>query len=396
VTGSPATRVRPVRVTAYGFLGMGNLGNEASLQAFLLQLRICSPDAEVRCLGTDPDRVRREHDLAGGRLMTRVPRRFAGSRLAKVAARAVDVPRTWHLVGRTDVVVVPGMGVLESGLGAANPFGLPFWMFLTAVMCRLRRRRFLLLSVGADEATNRVTGWFFGQILRRATYCSFRDELSRDAARDLSGARDPGPVYPDLAFQLPVPPGVGDPVPGRLVVGVMRFSASGGGPTPESYVDLWVSVITRLAESGRTVRLVIGDVADFPLAHDIVDRVRTRASVGPEVVCVSEAETQDAVMVEMSRAEVVVASRFHNVLGALRLGIPTVSLGYAEKNAVLLSTFGLEGFDQPIEHVDPELLLRQIEDVRGDRQDIEHRLEVVASLQAQLTDQLHRIEPLLR
>ncbi len=54
----------------------------------------------------------------------------------------------------------------------------------------------------------------------------------------------------------------------------------------------------------------------------------------------------------MSRAEVVVASRFHNVICALRLARPTISIGYAGKNHHLMRQMGLEDYSQDIEHLD--------------------------------------------
>ena len=45
------------RVMVFGFYGMGNLGNEACLEAFLRGLRSVLPRARPWCVGTGPDRV---------------------------------------------------------------------------------------------------------------------------------------------------------------------------------------------------------------------------------------------------------------------------------------------------------------------------------------------------
>ena len=44
------------------------------------------------------------------------------------------------------------------------------------------------------------------------------------------------------------------------------------------------------------------------------------------------------------RAEVVIASRFHNLICALRLARPTVSVGYASKNRHLMQALGLDEY----------------------------------------------------
>jgi len=285
------------------------------------------------------------------------------------------------------------MGVFESSLGAANPFGLPYWMFVLAVGARLRRRRLLFVSVGADRPHHRVTAFFFRHTLRLATYCSFRDELSARAAREMAGAALTAPVYPDLAFGLPLPADAGPRIRGRVVVGVMRFGASDDPAVMDAYRTKLVDVISHLVTAGDSVRLVIGDVADMPVADEIAETVRSSCGADEERVAVSRADNQSGIMAEMARAEVVVASRYHNLIAALRVGVPTVSLGYAGKNAALLERFALSDRDQSIEDFDPGLLLRQVAEARttsgGDLR------RVVEELQQSLREQERATAPLL-
>ena len=127
--------------------------------------------------------------------------------------------------------------------------------------------------------------------------------------------------------------------------------------------------------------------------EEIAEEARQRTGADENAIAVSRADDQAAVMAEMARAEVVVASRYHNVVAALRVGVPTVSLGYAGKNAALLERFGMSELDQPIHAFDPGVLLRQIAQVRTCSGDDLRR--VVGELQVSLTEQEHRISPLL-
>ena len=77
------------------------------------------------------------------------------------------------------------------------------------------------------------------------------------------------------------------------------------------------------------------------------------------------ADSLSVLMAEMAEAEVVVASRFHNVVCALKARRPVVSLGYAGKNADLLADFGLSGYDQPIDAFDVDRVLAQVELAAG-------------------------------
>jgi polysaccharide pyruvyl transferase WcaK-like protein len=378
-------------VLCYGFLGMGNVGNEASLTAFLNQLRAVQPQARVWCLGMGAEDVERRHGIPARRLTTSRP---GSSRVARLFARLADIPRTWWLIGRADTVVVPGMGVFETSLGGSNPFGLAYWLAVVAVGARLRRRRLLLISVGADRSRpNPATTFLFRHTLRLATYCSFRDEVSARAARKMAGTSLAVPVRPDLAFALPPPECSGPRAPGRIVVGVMRFGPRDDPSVMGQYRAKLVRAISSLVHEGASIRLVIGDVADLPLADEIADAVRSYCEVDEARVAVSHADNQNDLMAEMAGAEVVVASRYHNVIAALRVGVPVVSLGYAGKNAALLERFGLAELDQPIEEFDPDVLLRHIAEARASSRSQLRR--VLAQMQESLREQELEIAPLL-
>lgn len=395
---------RPLRVTALGFLGMGNLGNEASLAAFLAGLRAEVPEARVTCLSVEPEAVLRRHGVPGTTLMSY--RAAPGDRgpvtaVRKVLGRVWDVPRMFSLVRRTDVVVVPGMGVLEASM-AAHPWGLPYWQFLAALACRLERRRFLLLSVGAERAHHPVVRFYYAWTVRLADYCTFRDQGSVEAMR-ASGARGrPGTVVPDLAFSLPVPPAPGPVRPGHVVVGVMVFrgrpgSADTGDGQVASYVDRLSAALARLLRRGRTVTLVVGDVADFPTAHEIARRTRQLCPDVPGAnLEVSAAEDFTGTVEEMQQAEVVIASRFHNVIAGLMAGRPTLTLGYAGKNQQLLAAHGLGAYAQPIGDFDVETLVTQVEGL-ATRTGVEDRInEELVTARAALSRQFAAVGRLVR
>ena len=77
---------------------------------------------------------------------------------------------------------------------------------------------------------------------------------------------------------------------------------------------------------------------------------------------------------EMMRAEVVIASRFHNLICALRLARPTVSVGYAEKNRHLMEALGLDDYCQDIEHLDASLLVAQVKAAHEEREVLAARI----------------------
>jgi polysaccharide pyruvyl transferase WcaK-like protein len=61
----------------------------------------------------------------------------------------------------------------------------------------------------------------------------------------------------------------------------------------------------------------------------------------------------------MEPADIVVATRYHNVICALMLSKPTISVGYGEKNAVLMAGSGLGEYCQSVDSLDVERLITQ-------------------------------------
>jgi len=64
---------------------------------------------------------------------------------------------------------------------------------------------------------------------------------------------------------------------------------------------------------------------------------------------------------QIVQTDIVVASRFHNVLCALMLERPVISLGYHEKNDSLMKEMGLGEYCQHIEHFTHQRLVEQFD-----------------------------------
>jgi polysaccharide pyruvyl transferase WcaK-like protein len=360
------------RVAFYGYLGSGNIGNDATFETVLAWLRSAHPDVEVRCITIAPAEVQTRYGVTSVPLSLG-PQRPGGNRVMwasrKLLGRLLDLPRSFWLAGSVDAVVVPGKGVLEEKLGV-RPWGLPLWLFLIAAACRLRRRPFVLLDVGADWAANPVTRRLYVATVGLATHVSYRDELSAAAMRR-AGARAPEAVAPDLVFAHPASTLV-KPEAGLLVVGVMAYYGHGDDPVRgagvrRTYVAELAEAIVQLTEAGDRVVLVGGDRVDVDVARDVKAAVLASSpGVTDDAVLVRDVTTFTELTDEMMRADVVVASRFHNLICALRLARPTVSVGYAEKNRHLMQALSLDEYCQDIEQLDADQLVAQVRAARAD------------------------------
>jgi polysaccharide pyruvyl transferase WcaK-like protein len=385
------------RVALLGLLGSGNVGNDASFETVVAWLRRVLPDASLSCITVAPDEVTRRYGMPAVALSsyqegTR-PRGRRRALAGKSVSRLRDVPRTVGLVGRVDAVVVPGMGVLEESL-ATRPGGMPFWLLLFAVVCRLRGRPFVLLAVGAEAATNPLTRWMFVRTVNLARHVSYRDEWSADAMRSC-GAREPDAVAADLAFAHPSAAHPA-PEPGLVVVGTMAYYGPGDDPVRgravrARAVDALARLVEDLVAAGDRVVLVGGDAVDVTVAQEVRERAVAAGADGARVTA-RDLPTFAALDEQMARAEVVVASRFHNLVCAVRLARPVVSLGYAVKSRYLMTEVGLGDLCQDLLDVDGDQLARQLRRARAEGPVLSRRMAAaVAGHAARVDDLLEQV-----
>jgi polysaccharide pyruvyl transferase WcaK-like protein len=99
----------------------------------------------------------------------------------------------------------------------------------------------------------------------------------------------------------------------------------------------------------------------------VVDYIR--AAVAGDVVAQPLTTLHD-LMDQMSHVDTVVATRYHNVLCALKVGKPTLSIGYAAKNDVLMAAMGLGEFCQPASSVRLSRLVEQFEQLEARRAEL--------------------------
>ncbi|MCX4237920.1 polysaccharide pyruvyl transferase family protein [Streptomyces ortus] len=351
-----------VRVGVFGLLGSGNLGNDGSLEAVLGYLRTRHPDAAVDALCGGPEAVAARYGIRATRLHWYRGEYRTASRLGAIAGKGlgklVDVFRTAAWVRRHDVVIVPGMGVLEATL-PLRPWGFPYALFLLCASGRLFGTRVALVGVGAAPIRDRATRALVRRSARLAAYRSYRDALSRDALRDMGVDTAHDEVYPDLAFALATPrASAPQGSSGTVCVGVMDFHG-GNDDRAEAedihrrYLDGTTRFVRALAEDGRPVRLLTGDECDASVVAAILE------AVDSPLVTASEAASLADLMTEMAAADTVVATRYHNLICALKVGTPTLALSYAAKSEALMARMGLDAYCHPAREVDADELLRQ-------------------------------------
>jgi polysaccharide pyruvyl transferase WcaK-like protein len=363
------------QVGLFGLMGQGNLGNDASMEALLTYLRKCHSEVDIDVVCTGPELIREQYNVPTADLHWRRAecRNHSGTRalMRKAADTAfgmvVDSVQLAAWVRRHDAVIVPGMGVLETTV-PMRAWKTPYLMFLLSASGRLFGTKVALVGTGANFVDERLMRKLITWAARLASYRSFRDKLSRDALEQMGLDISGDAVYPDVVFSLSTPKEA-TPVPGSVGVGVMDYCGRNvdrgqANEIRSDYIEKITSFALWLVDQGRPIRLITSDpVADAKIISAVVAslqerRPRLEASLvtAEPITCIGDLLDQTALV------ETVVATRYHNIVCALKLAKPTVSIGYATKCDVLMEDMGLAEFCQPVKSFDVARLIEHFEE----------------------------------
>ncbi|MFC8733040.1 polysaccharide pyruvyl transferase family protein [Luteimicrobium sp. NPDC057192] len=358
---------RHVRVSLVGEFGVGNYGNDACLEHELEVLR-SARDVDVTVLCHLPDVVSDQHHVRARPVVA--PVRHPRSLVGRMVMKGVDTFWLGWLVLRSDVLVVPGTGVFETQW--AVPGAIPFVLCVLGLWSFVLRRPLLALSVGADDAGSPLARRLSTAALRLSTLVTVRDDASAAAVADRTGSTPR--VVPDLVL--------GDPrsalvaaQPGVVGLGLLAYDGAAGYRNPDAvtrdaYVARARELVVRLVDLGKQVVLLRGSDSD----GTFVELLDLEELVARGKVRVSDASTLPDVEAEVAAMEVLVASRYHNLLVAARTGTPMVALGYGRsKQREILRLADLEDYAWPITDFDPERVVAQVKEL-ADRPRLRERI----------------------
>ncbi|MBI1360390.1 MAG: hypothetical protein GC155_08940 [Alphaproteobacteria bacterium] len=367
------TQANSLRIGLLGQFGIGNLGNEGSLEAMLRVLRKRLPEAELICICTHPDIVSKAHGVECTPLKIAGAKGILNRALLGMPGRIANLAHAIRQASKLDVLIVPGTGILDDF--NESPLGLPYDLWRWTLGARLGGARVGFVSVGAGPITRSLSRFLMKGAAHRARYRSYRDLPSKAFMKGIARWADMDPVFPDLAFSLPPPRPAPRPAKAPIIVavGVMAYygwagSVRDGREIYEDYIAKLARYVGWLVETGRRVKFVIGKDKDIQAVNDVTRSVLAlRASHAEGLEPFEAARNLDDVMAQMAGADIAVVTRFHNLVCALKAGRPTISLGYAKKNEALLTEMGLAEFSQDVETFDLERLKFQTGQLLADR-----------------------------
>jgi polysaccharide pyruvyl transferase WcaK-like protein len=371
------------RICFFGHFGTLNFGNESTLQAALYHLQRLLPDAEVACICTGPQVLAATRNIAAFPISRTIISPWnLRNPLAKLLRKIfVGIPSelyrwldAFRTLRGTDVFVIPGTGLLTDAFGLGG-FG-PYNVFKWTLMAKLARCKVAFASVGAGPIDTLLGRYFVKSALSLADFRSYRDQPSLQCAKRIGVRVNNDRIYPDLVFSLPeVTLRLGGDKGGRrptVGVGLMEFAGAYSveafaGANTRPYLDELILFAEWLLTNGYDIRLLIGDLDGNDREATAEFRCLLKARLGvydEHRVVYNPVSSVDGLLSELAATDIVVATRFHNILLALLLNKPVIAISFHHKCASLMSEMGLAEYCHDIRRMDAGRLIEQFQDVQ--------------------------------
>jgi polysaccharide pyruvyl transferase WcaK-like protein len=439
-----AGRAEPINlgVAAHGKIGLlehcgtGNLGDDATVEAVLQQIKARWPAASVVGLSLDPvDSEKRHgipcvairqsvfpfrqewasaaHPLKRGRYLDSLKARLKKTgplfQVAKAIKNWMIVPplrlareimflvRSFSLARELDLLVICGGGQL---LDWGGPWAFPYTLLKWNALAKCAGARCIFLNNGAGPLDARLSRWFVIRALAMADYVSTRDRSSAEFLRKV-GFKGKISVVADSAWDLRLPDGLvcGKPASkSELVIGVAPMpygdasrhhcdDATGYRHLIESLAEFCSELLRR----GHRIRLFSSDIwFDSQALTDLDEAIhRNNPGLAPDLVAREPVADADGLAAALSRVDCFVTCRFHGVIFASLLNVPSIALAPHPKVSTLMEDMGLAKYCVDIATFNAADLTTKFDDLLANMDEVKARISrQVAQRQSLLKSQL--------
>jgi polysaccharide pyruvyl transferase WcaK-like protein len=363
------------RLAVFGCFGAGNFGNDATLQTVLYHVRRLLPEHEVTCICIGPETVAAKYSVAAMPIRAAARRQSPRNPVLRLAKKfLLVIPREisrWfrglRMLWGTDALVVPGTGLLTDAYTLLN-WG-PYDMFRWSVTAKLCGCKLLFVSVGVGPLYTSIGRFLVKSALSLADFRSYRDDASLQYLKRIDFRVENDGVYPDLVFSLHkglIPRGYQSKRP-RLVVGLglMEYAGKYSAERPSDaiyteYLQALVDFVKWLLAHEYEVRLLVGDPVDTHVVREFRSLLKERLAAHEEERIIDEPITSvEDLLRQLAATDLVVATRFHNVLLSLLLNKPVIAISFHHKCSSLMGQMGLSEYCQDINSLDTDRLIEQ-------------------------------------
>jgi polysaccharide pyruvyl transferase WcaK-like protein len=407
-------------------MGYGNLGDAATQEALIANIKRRVPDAAIIGFSLNPDDTRKRHKMLSYPITWSYSRvnNYANENsgkvrchlkliLSKIPVLSWVAKRAWHLVQALahlarsftvlkslDAVIIAGGGQL--GELWHGPWSHPYNVLKFSILTKLANKKLLFLNVGAGPLDRALSKAFVKCSVWLADYVSFRDIESETLVRRL-GVRRETHVFPDSVYALDISDyetsrGVSS---SRFVVGLNPIGFCDPRIWPRKdpsvysrYLDNLSTFALWLLTHNYGLRLFSSEASvDVYAMEDLKRRLRNSLSqaISNEMFR-PPSESVKELLLEMSDFDCVVTSKFHGVVLSHLLGKPVIALSYHNKIDDLMRTVGHSRYCLNIERFDDKCLKKAFTSLIDNTQEIKSKFrQTVAYHRDALTAQFDQV-----
>ena len=209
-------------------------------------------------------------------------------------------------------------------------------------------------------------------------------------------------IYPDLAFSLPenIFPNTKERDSNRTTIGIGLYdyhynknSINNLDKKFLDYMDKICILILWLLRRGYYIHILIGDIKYDNQARDILKSYLNvfLKKYDKELIIDNPISTVKQLIEQINETELVIATRFHNVLLATMLNKPVISIGYDIKNDALMKAFGLEQYCQRIDDFNIHRLICQFNELKKIAKQYKHYFVMKNNENRKLLDEQYKL-----
>jgi polysaccharide pyruvyl transferase WcaK-like protein len=282
------------------------------------------------------------------------------------------------------MLIIPGTGLLTDAGGLLLNWG-PYNLLKWSLIAKACRCKLLLVSVGAGPIYGTLGRWFVRLILSLADFRSYRDNSTRKYLEGVGFHANNDRVYPDLVFSLPetVIPRPGCKKSSRPIVGlgVMVYTGKYSDPIPNdktylAYLENLVTFVKWLLAHEYDISLLIGDLSDIDATKEFRGLLREHLTIcDQEHIIDKPIRSVEDLLSQIVATDVVVVTRFHNVLLSLLCNKPVVSISFHHKCESLMSAMGLSEYCLDIHDLKADRLIRKFCKMQANAEKIKPLIE---------------------
>jgi polysaccharide pyruvyl transferase WcaK-like protein len=139
----------------------------------------------------------------------------------------------------------------------------------------------------------------------------------------------------------------------------------GGNASHLAYLESFAELARRVLARGNDVRLLIGDYVDESARQELTRMLRQRpAPFGTARILDEPITSVDDLLSQIAATDIVIATRFHNVLLALLCEKPVISIAFHHKCVSLMRAMELSDYCLDINDLNADLLMKTLDSAR--------------------------------